>query len=297
LFLTYVSGSLEMVNRNIRIFYPFFFKIIVLINFMVTPISSNAQTPIKLKLIGAFLDSNGLSFDTLYFGFNKDGGAGVQEGLDVLDTAKNKRWGTTDPSTPGLYYKTNIREFEPYTYTKFDIYTNANLRYISWDTAEYNPSFYNFDFVRLAVSLSAEDAFFEFPEVNSFGISGSLYQWKESNGVNPQDSVSIIVVGLGFKLSVFLGVKDSIPTSVKKELANNLFSFYQILGTNEINLINPQNLNLSAELINLQGQSVLNLTQLIGSITQFPINGLPSGIYYLKVFYENTILLKPIIIY
>ena len=269
----------------------------MLINLIVTPINSNAQTPIKLKLIGAFLDSNGLSFDTLYFGFNKDGGPGVQEGLDVLDTAKNKRWGTTDPTTPRLYYKTNIREFEPYTYTKFDIYTNANLRYISWDTAEYNPSFYNFDFVRLSVALYTSGGFFLFPEITLYPISGSLYSWKETNGVNPIDSVSINITGPSFKLSVDLGVKDSILTLIKEELVTKQFSFYQILGTNEIYLINPQNLNLSAELINLQGQSVLNLTQLIGSITQFPINGLPSGIYYLKVFYENTILLKPIIIY
>lgn len=280
-----------------RIFYPFLIKIIVLINFIVTPINSNAQTPIKLKLIGAFLDSNGLSFDTLYFGFNKDGGPGVQEGLDVLDTAKYLRWGTKDPSTPGLYYKTNIREFEPYTYTKFDIYTNANLRYISWDTAEYNPSYYDFDFVKLSVALLTTGAYFKYPEKEDFLVSGSEYFWKETNGVNPIDSVLIFITGPVFKLSVTLGVKDSIATSIKKEVGNNSFSFYQISGTNEIYLVNPQNLSLSTELINMQGLSVLNLTQLTESKFQLPTFGLPTGIYYLKVNKDDTLLLKPIFIY
>ncbi|MDP3928133.1 MAG: T9SS type A sorting domain-containing protein [Bacteroidota bacterium] len=270
---------------------------ILLLSGVLLPTVTKAQTPIKLKLIGAFLDSNGYTFDTLYFGFNKDGGPGVQEGLDVLDTSNTLSWGTYDPSTPDLRYKTNIREFEPFTFTSFQIYARKYLRYIAWDTAEYFPKFYNYDFTQLGVSLISENAFFgDFQESFSHQISGSLIGWPNTEGVNPVDTVKITIIGFLPKLRVSLGVKDSIPTGVKKLSDKPACTVYHVAQTNEIYIINPEELTLNAELINALGQPVFNLNALNDTKSVIPVSGLPTGMYYIRVYSGNFSIVKRIII-
>lgn len=254
---------------------------------------AKAQTPIKLKLIGVFIDSLGYSYDTLYFGFHKDGAPGFQPGLDVIDTVKYRRWGTFDETTLG-YYKTNMREFEPFTYTQFDIYTRNTLRYITWDTAEFNPSFYNYDFKRIAVVLETNNAHFEFPWKTTHLISGDNIMYKETNGVNPIDSVRIFVENPPFELYITLGVVDSIPTALPKEITDNNFSFYHISGTNEVQITNPNELSLTAILTNSLGQTVFSLNNLNQAKMEFQIPNLPQGIYYLQLSSENNTQTKTI---
>lgn len=255
--------------------------------------NAKAQTPIKLKLIGVFIDSVGYSYDTLYFGFHKDGAPGFQPGLDVVDTVKFRRWGTFDESTLG-YYKTNMREFEPFTYTQFDIYTRNTLRYITWDTAEFTPSFYNYDFKRLSVGLGTENAYFNFPNNKGHLISGDYINWKETNGVNPIDSVQLIIENFPFRLYVTLGVVDSIPTALPKEITDNNFSFYHISGTHEVQITNPNELPLTAILTNSLGQTVFSLNNLNQAKMEFQIPNLPLGIYYLQLSSENNTQTKTI---
>ncbi len=255
--------------------------------------NAKAQTPIKLKLIGVFIDSVGYSYDTLYFGFHKDGAPGFQPGLDVVDTVKFRRWGTFDETTLG-YYKTNMREFEPFTYTQFDIYTRNTLRYITWDTAEFNPSFYNYDFKSIVVALETNNAHFEFPWKTVHVISGDNQRWKETNGVNPIDSVRIFVEGTPIELYITLGVADSIPTALPKELTDNNFSFYHISGTHEVQITNPNELTLTAILTNSLGQTVFSLNNLSQAKMEFQIPNLPQGIYYLQLSSENNTQTKTI---
>jgi hypothetical protein len=255
-----------------------------------------AQTPIKLKLIGAFWDSTGYSFDTLYFGFHKDGGPGVQAWLDVLDTNSKLTWGTYDNSTPNLRYKTNIREFEPYTYTSFQIYARNNLVYIKWDTTEYQPSFYNFDFVRLSVTLECKNAFFEFPEFYGHAISGRTESWKETNGVNPVDSVRIFIMGVSPQLWVNLGVRDSIHTSINNTKLHQKLEILHSDDANQLLVKNPFELPLKIDIMNHLGQSIAKLPTT--SITQItiPLEGLCNGMYYLSITNDHNHTIKKIII-
>jgi hypothetical protein len=273
---------------------PFKLIILVLVNSCIA-FFAYAQTPIKLKLIGAFWDSTGYSFDTLYFGFHKDAGPGVQEGLDVLDTSTQLKWGTYDTSTPNLRYKTNIREFEPFTYTAFQIYAKYNLVYIKWDTAEYQPSYYNYDFKQLNVSMDCENAIFMWPEINYHTISGNTLFWKETNGVNPIDSVRIIIMGLSPQLRINLGVKDSIPTSVKAIYPTQKIEIYQSSTNNAVYITNPQKLPYEASLVNNLGQRLVSFPSTNDAHTTLNLEGFPTGMYYLCLQFENQQTLKKII--
>ncbi|MBU3661751.1 MAG: hypothetical protein FGM41_00935 [Bacteroidetes bacterium] len=269
--------------------------ILVLVNSCIA-FFAYAQTPIKLKLIGAFWDSTGYSFDTLYFGFHKDAGPGVQEGLDILDTSTQLKWGTYDTSTPSLRYKNNIREFEPFTYTAFQIYAKYNLVYIKWDTAEYQPSFYNYDFKQLNVSIECDNAFFEFPERESHPISGRPEQWKETNGVNPIDSVRIFIIGSSPQLRIGLGVKDSIPTSLRSILFNPKIEIFQSTGSNLVYIENPNELPLKLSLLNNLGQTLASFPTTHQLHIKLPLEGFTYGLYYLSLVSENHQTLKKIII-
>jgi hypothetical protein len=274
---------------------PFKLIILVLVNSCFA-FFAYAQTPIKLKLIGAFWDSTGFSFDTLYFGFHKDAGPGVQEGIDVLDTSTQLKWGTYDISTPSLRYKTNIREFEPFTYNAFQIYANNNLVYIKWDTAEYQPSYYNYDFKQLNVSMECDGAFFEFPERDSHPISGRPNQWKETNGVNPIDSVRIIIISFSPKLKVALGVKDSIPTGIQLNLKNQIVEILQPFGSNLLYINNPNGLDIKINMLNNLGQNVASYSNSNQLQITSSLEGFPTGMYYLSLVFENYQTLKKIVI-
>jgi hypothetical protein len=272
---------------------PFKRIILVLVNSCIA-FFAYAQTPIKLKLIGAFWDSTGYSFDTLYFGFHKDAGPGVQEGLDVLDTSTQLKWGTYDTSTPNLRYKTNIREFEPFTFTKFQIYANNNLVYIKWDTAEYQPSYYNYDFVKLSVSLRCKNAFLQFPEKEGYEISGSF--WPETGYVNPIDSVRIFIIGSTPQLWVNLGVVDSISIGLKGKNTHQKIVIFQSTGSNLVFIENPNEWPLQLSLLNNLGQSMASFPNTHQSQITLTLEGLPTGMYYLSLVSENYQTFKKIII-
>jgi hypothetical protein len=274
---------------------PFKLIILVLVNSCIA-FFAYAQTPIKLKLIGAFWDSTGYSFDTLYFGFHKDAGPGVQEGLDVLDTSTQLKWGTYDTSTPNLRYKTNIREFEPFTFTKFQIYANNNLVYIKWDTAEYQPSYYNYDFKRIYAGLACRSAFFEFPENEFHILAGSPQFWEETNGVNPIDSVRIIINSISPRLWMELSVLDSIFTGIIENKLSQKIKIFQSTGSNLLYIENLNEMPLKLSLLNNLGQSMASFPNTHQSQITLTLEGLPTGMYYLSLVSENFQTLKKIVI-
>lgn len=103
-----------------------------------------AQKPWRAKLFVHFLDSNNKAVtDTIWFGLDKQGDDGYQEGFDVFDTAGSVNKILSHDSLVQNQFNTdcgnlkyNIKKMN-YGVTTFDFYALGRIMSMSWDTADF----------------------------------------------------------------------------------------------------------------------------------------------------------------
>jgi hypothetical protein len=254
--------------------------------FLLLSFVSNAQSPWRAKLIIYFEDSSSnLHPDTIWFGCDRLGDDGFQEGLDVFDNRTPQMDqvtgfdSVTNIQFPGKRLRTNIKAFKFDKGFNFQVRCNGIVKYIKWDSLEFK---YQSDkVIRLSASISArEGVSFEVWHKNEITLTDS---WTQLTS----DMIEVLEGGewLNFNLRIYL---VSIYSALSEpSFMNNKLSLKQINGDKFL-LSAEKVLDGELTIYSLTGQVIEKQTLHNCLSKEFDLSGLPPGLYLVQYIDTNT---------
>lgn len=138
---------------------------------------------------------------------------------------------------------------------------------------------------------------------NSLDYIVSTWQWVNTTSLGEIDSLKFFmyssdVGSFGINTPLFFGLDNftASPSFVGLDVntLNNNFSVFPNPFMNQLNISNPRKTEYSIELCDINGM-ILKKTNSNESIVTIDLSSLPSGIYFMKLRSENTVLTKKLI--
>lgn len=236
-------------------------KKILLLTFVLLTVNSFAQKPWRAKLFVHFLDSNNKAVtDTIWFGLDKQGDEGYQEGLDVFDTVDTVNKILSHDSLVQNQFntdcgnlKTNIKKLK-YGETRFDFYAMGRIISMSWDTTDFlfDDSLNNF-YLSFAI-LNPKNGYIGAIDADDWYM---LSRYKNGNYNVPDSVLAFSESPLFYCNRQFRTLAFSLTVAFVNELWN--LSTMQIKETNFLISPNPFKGNVNISFKNEAFHNKLNL--------------------------------------